>query len=896
MSFDQWCRAVSVFICLSVLPMAAHAVSVGEKADDDSVAAQLASFVVHEDFEISLFADESMGIANPVAMHWDGQGRLWVLTTLTYAQLEPGERASDTLVILDDTDQDGVADQMTVFAEGLDMPMGFALGNGGVYLGEGANLLFLSDSDGDGRADTREVILTGFGTGDTHQNISNFTWGPDGCLYFSQGLHAYSRVETPWGIVRGEAAGFWRFHPATLRLEPFCFPSLASQNPCGIAFDRTGAMFLKSNNRELIYVTPGLIPTTHNKNLVPVGSIGATPGKSMGGEFVESSHLPDWLQNHILIAGYYSHRVTAFPLVPDGAGYARVVPVELLSSSHSSFRPVEIRTGPDGAIYIADWYNPIIGHYQASLRHPDRDDRHGRIWRVVAKGRTLLDPSNWAIEDQKHRSLSVTEEQVKELVSSDDPRARLNGIVAASSFESSEAVLSVLEALDFPRDRFIDYALEQAVHALAPHWLPAVQGGQLAFERPEHLAYALMTLGGAEALAIAREKFEEEDLSVEARSQLARVLARSGSPMDLIGLLESDGDDPFVLQAMADAGMSGRSRPADGFVPILNTLLKEEDALVQIQVVRLAGRWRVRELAPQVNEILEDESASVKIRGEAANAISKITGAKAVSSLVAVYDTAVAALKPAVAEAIVSVAPARAAQLVATDLAGAGSSEIAAALLSPLLSRKGVIALLAEELRMIELDADAASQIASAMSQSGRSDEVLMGVLHDVMGMTAGGRAYSPDFVETLAAEVNGSGDSIAGKAIYHRAELTCAACHQLAGEGGVIGPSLDAVGAGLPVNLLIESVLWPSRQLKEGYFAVAVTTKGGDVYSGYREKEEGGILHLRDTASGLVKEVPRLEVSKLDNVGTLMPEGLTNGLSREELRDLVAYLASLKG
>jgi putative heme-binding domain-containing protein len=164
------------------------------------------------------------------------------------------------------------------------------------------------------------------------------------------------------------------------------------------------------------------------------------------------------------------------------------------------------------------------------------------------------------------------------------------------------------------------------------------------------------------------------------------------------------------------------------------------------------------------------------------------------------------------------------------------------------------------------------------------------------MGMTAGARVYSPEFVAELVTEVAENGDAESGAKIYQRAELTCVACHQLGGVGGIIGPSLDTVGAGLTPDLLIESVLWPQRQLKEGYFAVSVTTKGGDTWSGYREKEEEGTYFLRDTASGEVRKIPRPEISKLDNIGSLMPPGLTNGLSREELRDLIAYLATLKG
>ncbi|MFP6881168.1 MAG: hypothetical protein VCA34_09465 [Roseibacillus sp.] len=171
--------------------------SVAPPAKDNSVEAELASFQIAEGYEVSLFASEKDGIANPIAMRWGPRGRLWVLCTLAYPQLVPTDQPGDKLYILEDADHDGRADNVSIFADNLNMPTGFALGNGGVYLGEGADLVFLTDRDGDGRADQREVIFTGFGTGDTHQNINSFTWSPGGELLFGQGLHNFSRVETP---------------------------------------------------------------------------------------------------------------------------------------------------------------------------------------------------------------------------------------------------------------------------------------------------------------------------------------------------------------------------------------------------------------------------------------------------------------------------------------------------------------------------------------------------------------------------------------------------------------------------------------------------------------------------------------------------------------------------
>ena len=880
----------------------AFCVSVGKKESDNSVEAQLAAFEIHEDFEISLFADESMGIANPVAMHWDGKGRLWVLTTLTYAQMEPGENPNDTLVILEDTDGDGRADTTTVFAEGLEMPMGFALRERedgiDVYLGEGPDLLLLRDTDGDLRADSREVVLTGFGTGDTHQNISNFTWGPDGCLYFSQGLHCFSRVETPWGIVRGDTAGFFRFHPDTLRLEPFCFPSLASQNPCGIVFTKEGELFIKSNNKELIFASPGLVPAIRRKNLAAIGNVGSTPGKSMGGEYVDAPHLPDWIQDHVLIAGYYSHRVSAFPLVREGAGFAKVVPVEILSSKHSSFRPVEVRVGPDGAIYVADWFNPIIGHYQASLRHPDRDETHGRVWRITAKGRPLQDRSEIrdSFSSEAKRIRTSVDLKAADFANSENASDRLWDVINGAQARSPEALPVILRVLDHPRDRFLDYALEQAVQVLAPQAIPLVSEGEIEFESPDHLAFFLQQVGGSEALEIARMKFQDASLSGEARERLALVLARVGAPQDLDLLLRAEPVGRW-LELLVEGTEGRKIRPTDPEASsILAGSLQSGNSVSKVSAAVLSARWGLKGNGEALRQLLLESGEEIPVRSTAARMLAALEGKEAEELLLTSWHGAPASLRPALAEALVTLAPRKVASLVATDLGKWGKEGRPDGLLLPFLSRKGAKEILLEALQSTEVSQEAAEAMVASLSRMGQNDEALLGFLQDTMGVVSGNRAYSAEFVAKLVAEVKASGDPKTGEEVYHRAVLTCVACHQLDGAGGVIGPSLDTVGAGLTPDLLVESVLWPQRQLKEGYFAITVATKGGETYSGYRDREEDGTFYLRDTATGQEKALPRTEVSRIENVGSLMPGGLTNGLSREELRDLIAFLSSLKG
>ncbi len=959
-------------------------------SDDNSVEAELASLTIHPDFEVSLFADEKLGISNPIAIQWDHRGRAWVLCTLAYSQLKPAEIANDKLFILEDTDGDGRADKSTVFADGLDMPMGFALGHGGVYLGEGPDLVHLKDVDGDDKYDSKELILTGFGTGDTHQNISNFTFDSGGFLYFSQGLHCYSHVETPWGVVHGDKAGFWRFDPRITKLDPFCFPSMMSQNPCGIALDRWGALFVKSNGVHFGFATPGLIPTTHPRELMQHALIGATPGKSMGAEIIETAHMPDWAQNNAIISGYFARKLSLLPLVDEGAGFKKVEPTILISADHESFRPVDSKIGPDGAIYVVDWFNPIINHYQVSLRHPHRDYDHGRIWRVVAKDRKLvkapeisdekptelfellgsderwvrdqarrllmeadlsifrdelvawigkLDPkspgdSHLMVEAvgilESHRvvlpelldllqasevpqaralvarmiarsadEIADADERLASLLKDPHPRPRLEAVVACANRPRADSLKLALTALDSEVDKNIDYSLTQTVHALSDQWMPALESGELVFENPQHLAFALETYGGDSGVGVVRKALLSENLSGEKRAALLGVLASIGNPNDLKQILDRPHEDAALLNNLVDSWPKRRVRPAAPFAPRLEELIDSENTAVAAAAIRLAGLWKAKELSGKVKAIALDSKRTTGLRLPAIMSLAALQGKGAVADLkqVAIAGESAGPLQKAAIEGL-AVADVQSAVDVAVQLIGvAPAGTELMPLLNPILSKKTGPPLLTNALADVELSQESARQIANALVRLGRSDLKLTAILAKTLGVQPGAPEYDAEKVKSIVAAVeSGDGNAEKGKVIYARAELTCIACHQIGKAGGLIGPELDAVGAGLPLDQIVESVIWPARQLKEGYFATSITTVDEQVHTGYIDRETGGEVWIKDTVTQKVRPVSLHQVVKREQVGTLMPPGLTNSLKPEELVDLIAYLASLKG
>ena len=346
------------------------------------------TFVLPEGFEVNLFAADP-GIHKPIQMNFDPQGRLWIAASEVYPQIAPGQKATDKILILEDTDGDGVSDKTTVFADGLLIPTGIEPGDGGAYVANSTEVLHLKDTDGDGKSDQSRIVLSGFGTEDTHHILHTFRWGMDGMLYMNQSIYIHSHIETPFGVRRLNAGGIWQFRPETMKLEVF---ARGWVNTWGHTFDRWGQSFATdgAGGEGINYVVPGAsYPAVFG---VPRILHGLNPGspKYCGLEMIDGRHLPDDWQGNLITHDFRGHRVCRFVLSEDGTGFAARQQQDLISSNHVAFRPIDVKQGPDGAIYIADWYNPIIQHGEVDFRDPRRDHTHGRIWRVTAKGRKPL--------------------------------------------------------------------------------------------------------------------------------------------------------------------------------------------------------------------------------------------------------------------------------------------------------------------------------------------------------------------------------------------------------------------------------------------------------------------------------------------------------------------------
>ena len=368
------------------LPVTAQSRGVNRWVSADQ---ELKAFKVDPRFEVNLFAgeEEFPDIAAPIQMRWDAQGRLWVSCSTTYPHVYPGHEPNDKLVILEDTDGDGKADTSRVFADDLHIPLSFEFGHGGVYVSEEPHLTFLKDTDGDGKADFRRQIWTGFGTEDSHHSLHDFAWTPDGDLIFREGIFHHSQVETPYGPVRQANSGWYRYDPKTHRLTSF--GSYHSTNPWGVTFDDWGQhMASHPVYAAAFHSLDAPYPQQHPR---PAG-LQAYSGVC-GQEFVDFSTFPDELQGSFIKVRYKpTNRVEILKWHEGEFGYTEEYVSDLIFSTNLSFIPVDLRYGPRGAMYVCDWYNPVKGHAQYSLRDERRDRHSGRIWRITAKGKPLVTP------------------------------------------------------------------------------------------------------------------------------------------------------------------------------------------------------------------------------------------------------------------------------------------------------------------------------------------------------------------------------------------------------------------------------------------------------------------------------------------------------------------------
>jgi putative membrane-bound dehydrogenase-like protein len=365
---------------------------------------ELATFSLPPGFEIELVAKESPGIGKFVTVVFDQQGRMWSMTALEYpvdanenpeaAKALYASIAKDKVVVFDKPFGAG-PHESRVFAEGLAIPLGILPYKDGVYVQHGPNIEFLRDTDGDGKADQKEIVLTGFGVQDSHLFPHQFTRAPGNWIWMAQGAFNYGKVKTS----KGAEYRFDQTRMAKFRHDGSDF-DITSQGPCniwGLVLKANGEAFIQEANDYGYPMMPfheyANYPGCSDaqmKSYAPVFP-GTAPDFQMGGTGLsglalsDTNHWPHPYDDVFYIANPITRKIQAIRLHQDGPRYRLELQPDFVLSSDEFFRPVSITVGPDGCLYIVDWYNKIISHNEVPRNHPDRDKTRGRIWRVKPK-------------------------------------------------------------------------------------------------------------------------------------------------------------------------------------------------------------------------------------------------------------------------------------------------------------------------------------------------------------------------------------------------------------------------------------------------------------------------------------------------------------------------------
>ncbi|WP_206028652.1 PVC-type heme-binding CxxCH protein [Thalassoroseus pseudoceratinae] len=364
---------------------------------------------VPDGFAVELVASEP-DLVNPVSMTFDEQGRVWVTESFEYPRREPGP-GRDRIKVLEDTDGDGRMDKTTIFADGLNIPSGIAVGHGGVWVANAPNLLFMQDTDGDLKADTSQVVVTGFGRYDTHELPNSLTWGPDGYLYGLNGVFNASHVKYPANSphAKDNPNGFrftcalFRIHPKTWEFEVFCE---GTSNPWGVAFNPVGDAFISACVIDHLwhltetgyYHRQGGPYPPHTWKLGSIVKHKHQMAAYCGIEYYDSDAYPEEYRGHLYMGNIHGGCVNVDTLEDRGATYFAKPRPDFLTANDVWFMPVDQKTGPDGSLYVLDWYDRYHC-YQDANRDPKGIDRlKGRLYRVRYKNTPRPAPFNLAEE------------------------------------------------------------------------------------------------------------------------------------------------------------------------------------------------------------------------------------------------------------------------------------------------------------------------------------------------------------------------------------------------------------------------------------------------------------------------------------------------------------------
>lgn len=897
-----------------------------------------AKLEVHPDFDLSLVASEPL-IEKVMNITWDEKGRLWVCETPEYPNgrrisesaawedsgtLKPHQTnrpAEDRISILTDTNGDGVMDAKHVFADNLELITSFVLHRNGVIAATSPDIWFLEDTTGDGVADKRTKLYTGLGIRDTHAVINNLRWGHDGWIYATHG-YSTGDVTSPDGKTAfgRDGSGVVRFKPDGSAFEQF---NSRNGNSWGLDITWDGQVFWTQPTSGTVFfhamlpesiLAQGKIPgTTSWKGMITnhrtfpameweeqayvqidqVGRFTAAAGTAIyeGGTWPEKWNYSYFTTEPTLNIVHHQF------VKPNGVTYQVAKEkgreeTEFIRSTDLWFRPIENRVGPDGALYIVDFYNQAVMHNDtrgpkhgpanAALR-PDRDHYHSRIWRVNHKQAETLPALNLdrqdldgllaAIKTSPNTHVKKTALRLARENHAADPR-----VAAATPAMGSRALQTFRDAQVAQTPIVREEILGQYAEA-DDDWTRSAIIAAASSGRVDWITAALQSKHGKSLDTLVTEL--AQSVSASNAPRLTAAAANSSSPLTvelLSGLATLGADLPKLdtktantlrdllnkpltrtaalsLAAVWDKG--GKLKSAT--IPVATQLLSElgsapwSDGQRAAAVAALLALAETRDEAlAKIGALLTDSTISTTSKQALLNAVGRLSDPAASKLLV---DTYVTTQAPAVFEAII-----RREEFSLALLAALERSRLTPAALGP----ANIDRLRRHPIRAV--NRKAANVVAPSIQTSAEMDTLIAGLLP----------------------VVEKPGDVANGRKLFAAA---CAICHKFGDVGQIdVGPPLAGIGSHGAAELL-QAIVDPNRSVEPNYWQWNITTKQGQTYSGVIIRETNAGLTIRNQSGDT--EIKTADITKRENTRrSLMPEGFA-ALGETGLRDLISYITA---
>lgn len=903
-------------------------------------------------FRASLFAAEP-DVQNPIAMNWDARGRLWVAENYTYSERAKRFDLSlrDRVVVFEDKNNDGKSDTRHVFHDQLQMLTSVEIGRGGVWLMCPPNLLFVPDANEDAIPDgPAKVVLDGFFVAqDNYHNFANgLKWGPDGWLYGRCGHSCPGNVGVPNAPLQQRVpidGGIWRYHPERAVFEVLCH---GTTNPWGHDWDRNGELFFVNTViGHLWHMMPGahlkesfgesMNPSVYERlDMIADHYHFDTKGNwsdgrdgkanefggghaHIGATICSAKHWPNEYQGRLFTLNMHGLRANVERLERFGAGFAGRHEPDFLIAQDPFFRGMDLNFGPDGNMFVIDWSDTGECHEQTGVHRTS-----GRIFKIsygdaqqpapIAKPACIAGDGVLQTMWREFRTGQITRDALKKKLLHDDEGVRAWAIRLLSDAWPLDTIVGPSPHATYPQEhetlREFDQlarndpsSLVHLVLASTLQRMPVESRSQLAMSLVKHARYAndrdlpMLVWFGLIPVADTDPSGLIEVAKASEWPSLVRWIARRiGSecekqPKELESLLNSTATRPDAIREQVLRGMleAFRGRQKVTQPSAWDAYVKGSMSTLYPEMVRelgtVFGNGRAMD---EIRNIVKDNKADMKIRQRALTTLIearpddlrelceslldvRVLNGTALQGLSLSHDPSIAEKiarkykrfqpedRPRVIEVLVSrVAFANA----ILDVLDSKDNPIALTDITPFHVR---------QLRSLG-DTTLNARIAKSW-----------GELRD---SPAEKQAAIATEKQMLSPEVLAKADLAAGRALF---EKTCSQCHTLYGSGAKIGPDLTGSQRS-NLDYLLENILDPSAVVGKDYRMTLVQTNDGRTLSGLVVSNDGKVLVLQTQTTKETIAFSEIDQMKETNLSS-MPDGLLNGLSRDQVRDLIGYL-----